>query len=124
MPVSPLIILAPLFFVFEVWQLVISERYLGVKRIAAGADPRESGPSEPIAAIWSALIFAYGVWMMLMLMPRLGRAQAVCMLVVTLLGYALRRNSSLKHVLVILTLEGAIRIGMIVSLLGMAWRRL
>ncbi len=124
MPVSPLIILAPLFLVFEVWQLVISERYLGVKRIAAGTDPRDSGPSEPIAALWSGLIFLYGVWMLMMLMPRLGRAQAVCMLVVSLLGYALRRNSSLKYVLVILTLEGAIRIGMIVSLLGMAWRRL
>ncbi len=124
MPVSPLIILAPLFLIFEVWQLVISERYLGMKRIAAGVDPRDSGPSEPVAALWSALIILYGVWMLLMLTPALGRPQAVCMLLVSFLGYAFRRNGSLKYVLVILTLEGAIRIGMIVSLLGMAWRRL
>jgi len=123
-PVSPLILLAPIFLVFEVWQLVISERYLGVKRIAAGGDPRETGPSEPVAAVWSLFLFLYWIWMALLLAPRLGRAQAVCMLAVSLLGYVLRRNCGLKYVLVILTLEGAIRIGMIVSLLGMAWRRL
>lgn len=127
MPVSPLIILAPIFLFFEVWQLVISERYLGVKRIAAGTDPRDSGPSEPVAAVWSAGILAYGLWILaaLVTLPsRSGRAQAVCMIAITLIGYALRRNCTLKYVLVILTFEGAIRIGMLVSLLGMAWRRL
>jgi hypothetical protein len=46
------------------------------------------------------------------------------MLVVSLAGYSLRRNSGLKWILVILTIEGAIRIGMIISMLGSAWRSL
>ncbi|GAB1488283.1 hypothetical protein MASR2M8_07280 [Opitutaceae bacterium] len=126
-PVSPIILLAPIFLVFEVWQLVMSERYLGVKRIAAGTDPREVGPSELVAAVWTACLVFYGLWMataLAILPSRSGRAQAVCMLLMTLLGYALRRNCTLKYVLVVLTFEGAIRIGMLISLLGMAWRRL
>ena len=35
-----LLYLAPLWIVFEAWQLVISERYLGIKQIEKGADPR------------------------------------------------------------------------------------
>ena len=39
-------LLAPLFLVFEVWQLVMSERYLGIKQIARGGNPREMGPAD------------------------------------------------------------------------------
>lgn len=121
---SLLLYLAPLFFVFEGWQLVIAERHLGIKRIESGVDPREQGPGEVIAYTWSAGIIAYWVWMLLMLIPRDGRPQIGCMLIVSLLGFALRRNCTLKWVMVILTLEGAIRIGMIISLLVAAWRSL
>ena len=121
---SPLLYLAPLFFVFEGWQLVIAERHLGIKHIEANVDPRDHGPGEAAAFVWSTGIIAYWIWMLLMLLPREGRPQIVCMLVVSLLGYALRRNFPLKWILVILTLEGAIRIGMIISLLGAAWHSL
>jgi hypothetical protein len=121
---SPLLYLAPLFFVFEAWQLVIAERHLGIKNIERGVDPRERGPGEAVAFVWSTGIIAYWAWMLLMLMPREGRPQIVCMLVVSLLGYALRRNSPLKWILVILTLEGAIRLGMLISLLGAVWKSL
>ena len=121
---SPLLYLAPLFFVFEAWQLVIAERHLGIKNIERGIDPRERGPGETVAFVWSTGIIAYWAWMLLMLMPREGRPQIVCMLVVSLLGYALRRNSPLKWILVILTLEGAIRLGMLISLLGAVWKSL
>ena len=40
---NPFALLAPLFFTFELWQLVVSERYLGIKQIARGADPRALG---------------------------------------------------------------------------------
>ena len=40
MSLNPLALMAPLFLVFEVWQLVISERYMGVKQIRVNADPR------------------------------------------------------------------------------------
>ncbi len=124
MTIPSLLYLSPLFLVFECWQLVVAERHLGVKRVDGGTDPREHGPGELPAFIWSSAIIAYWVWMILMLIPREGRAQIACMLVVSLAGYSLRRNSPLKWILVILTLEGAIRIGMIVSLLGGVWRSL
>ena len=48
----------------------------------------------------------------------------LCLLAVSAVGFSLRRNSGLKWVLVILTFEGAVRVGLLVSLFGMAWRRL
>jgi hypothetical protein len=116
--------LAPLFLLFEGWQLVIGERYLGVKQIARNGDPRELGPSEPVAAFWTLTIAAYFLWALAMLTTGFARAQILSMLVVTLIGYSLRRNSGLKYVLVVLTVESAIRIGMLVSLMGVVWRRL
>jgi hypothetical protein len=115
--------LAPVFLVFEVWQLVASERLLGIKRIETDDDPRDSGqPSSRIAASWSLALLAYGLWMVIMLFPGFGRAQAIALLVITALGYALRRGAPLKWILVILTFEGAIRIGMLFSLCGAMWR--
>lgn len=122
MSLSPLLLLAPMFLVFEIWQLVLSERYLGVKRIAAGGDPRETGPSEPVAAVWTGFLLGYGLWMVLLLGLHPGRTQAICLLVVTLVGYIVRRGCRLRHVLVVLTLEGAIRVGMLISLIAIAWR--
>ncbi len=119
-----LLYLSPLWMVFEAWQLVVAERYLGIKQIEQGVDPRSRGPGEPVSFFWSTGIFLYWAWMILMLIPTSGRIQIVCMLGVSLLGYSLRRNSPLKWILVILTLEGALRIGMIISLLGDAWRKL
>lgn len=102
----------------------MSERLLGVKQIAAGGDPRARGPGECVAAAWSVSLIAYWAWMGAILVPGFGRAQIVGLLVVSFLGYALRRNAPLKWILVFPTLEGAIRMGLLVSLLGMAWRRL
>ena len=119
-----LLYLSPLWVIFEAWQLVISERYLGIKQIEQGVDPRTRGPRESVAFFWSTGIFLYWGWMILMLIPSSGRIQIACMLFVSLIGYSLRRNSGLKWILVILTLEGAIRIGMIISILGDAWRKL
>ena len=125
MPGVPIFVYAaPLFLVFEALQLVFAERYLGVKQIERGVDPRELGPGEAIAAAWTFLLLAYWAWMGAMLVPGFGRAQVLCLLAVSFIGYALRRNCALKWVLVIMTIEGAIRIGMLVSLMAMAWRRL
>ncbi len=44
MPV--ILFLAPLFVVFELWQLVISERYVGIKQIERNGDPRTLGLHE------------------------------------------------------------------------------
>ena len=119
-----LLVFAPIFLLFEIGQLIIAERYIGVKHLARGSDPRDLGPSEWVAFFWVAAITFYWFWMLALLMPEFGRAQAVCMLVISAIGASLRRYLGLKWCLVVLTLEGAIRIGMMVSLLGAAWRRL
>ena len=121
---SPLLLLAPFWILFEFWQLVVSERYLGIKQIEQGTDPRSLDLSELRAAFWSIAMLAEGGWMLALLFERYGRVQALCMFVATALGYMLRRNFGLKWVLVILTFEGAIRIGMLLSICGMFWRRL
>lgn len=123
MNVPWLVTLAPLFLAFEAWQLLMSERLLGLKQIARGGDPRDRGPSEAVAAGWSLVLILYWAWMPLMLIHRFGRAQTACILVVTLLGYSIRRNCGLNRILVFLTIEGAIRMGMLLSLTVMAWRR-
>ena len=115
---------APVFFAFEVWQLVMAERYLGLKQIARGIDPRELGLGERTAACWSLALLAYWAWMVLMLFQPLGRFQFLLLLAVSGLGYSLRRGGALKWTLVILTFEGAVRIGMLLSLCAIAWRRL
>lgn len=119
-----LVLLAPLFLVFEVWQLFLGERYLGIKQIARGADPRELGLGEVTACIWSLSLIAYWLWMVALLFVSLGRVHGLALLVVTTAGFSLRRGSPLKWILVILTFEGAIRVGLLFSLCAMVWRRL
>lgn len=121
---SGIIVLAPLFLAFEVWQLVLCERYLGIKQIARGADPRNLGLHESIAFGWSMSLLLYGVWMLLLLTAEFGRVHGLGLMAVTALGFSLRRGNALKWMLVILTFEGAIRVGLLLSLCAMAWRRL
>ena len=121
---NPFSVLAPLFLVFELWQLVIGERYLGIRQIKAGADPRELPMAKGLAVTWSLGLIAYSFWMVSLLLHPLGRAQGVVLLLVTAIGYGLRATLSLKWTLVILTFEGSVRIGMLLSLLGMTWRAL
>ena len=121
---NPFALLAPVFLVFEFWQLVISERYMGIKQIRVNADPRELPMSGRVAAVWSLGLLLYLPWMVTLLLHPVGRAQGVVLLLVTATGYGLRSTCGLKRVLVVLTLEGSIRIGMLISLLYMSWRRL
>ena len=121
---SGIVFLAPLFLVFEVWQLVICERYLGIKQIARGADPRRLGMAERTAFFWSMALLLYWVWMLLLLTAGFGRAHALGLLAVSALGFSLRRGNALKWMLIILTFEGAIRVGLLLSLSATVWRRL
>ena len=120
----PLLLLVPLFLAFEVWQLVLGERYLGIRQIERDVDPRTLGLSEITAFFWSTGILLTWVWSFTLLFQSQTRAQDWCILLVSAAGYTLRRSCELKWALIILTFEGAIRIGMLMSLIGMAWRRL
>lgn len=121
---NPFALLAPLFLVFEVWQLVVSERYMGIRHIKANSDPRELPMATWVAATWAGGLLIYGLWMLILLLHPIGRAQAFVLLVTTVVGYGLRSTCSIKWVLVVLTFEGAVRIGMLVSLFAGTWRRM
>ena len=114
---------APFFVIFEIWQLVLSERYLGMKQIARGADPRALGLREVTAFSWSTLIIGYWIWMLMLLFTPFGRTYGGGLLLVWMIGFSLRRGARFKWVLVILTFEGAIRVGLLLSMCLMAWRR-
>lgn len=116
--------LVPLWIAFELWQLVIAERYVGVKQVRAGLDPRQMTMTERRAFAWSALLFVYWLWMGFVLGTGVGRVQAICLIATSAIGFTLRRISPLKAVIVILTFEGAIRLGMLLSLGGVLVRQL
>ena len=119
---SSLPLLAPFFLLFEAWQLAMGERYVGIKQIARGADPREMGPGEVVAFVWTALLILYAAWVLALLANPACRAYALAIGAATLAGYSVRRNCSLKWVLVTLTIEGAARIGFLFALSVIAWR--
>ena len=50
---NPAALLAPVFLVFELWQLVVSERYMGIKQIRVNADPRELAMADWMAVTWA-----------------------------------------------------------------------
>ena len=119
-----LILAAPFFLLFELWQLVVSERYMGIKQIRVNADPRELPMKDWMAATWAGGLLAYYIWMTTLLLHPVGRAQGAVLILVTGVGYLLRSTCGLKWVLVVLTFEGSIRIGMLVSFIAQSWRRL
>ncbi|HXQ80282.1 MAG TPA: hypothetical protein VN775_03155 [Opitutaceae bacterium] len=118
-----LALLAPLFLVFEAWQLFMGERYVGIKQIARGADPREMGPGEGVSFLWSAVLILYAVWVLALLATPAARAYALALASTTVAGYSVRRNCGLKQILVVMTIEGAIRIGFLFALSVTAWHR-
>ena len=121
---ATLLLLAPIFLIFEIWQLVLSERYLGIKQIARGADPRALGLSEVTAFFWSLTILLYWTWMALLLLLPLSRVYGLGLLLVSMTGFSVRRGTSLKWILVILTFEGAVRLGLLLSLCALVWFRI
>lgn len=122
--VATLLLLAPLFLAFEIWQLVLCERYLGIKQIARGTDPRALGLGEVTAFFWSATIIVYGLWMLALLALPLGRIFGLGLLGLSAIGLSLRRGCPHKWVLVVLTFEGALRVAVLVALGVTTWRKL
>ena len=113
---------SPLLLALELVQLIAAERLLGIKLIQRGDDPRQAALPAGLAALWSVGILTNAVWMLAMITTAFGTGRVICMLAASLLGYALRRACPFRWTLVILTFEGAIRMGMHVSLLLLAWR--
>lgn len=121
---NPFALLAPLFLAFELGQLFLSERYMGIKQIRVNADPRELPMAGWMATTWAGGLVVYYLWMITLLLHPLGRAQGIVLLAVTATGYAIRSTCGLKWVLVVLTFEGSIRVGMLLSLCLMTGRQM
>lgn len=101
----------------EVLQLVIAERMVGVKRIRSGADPRDAGDLSPaLACVWLACLLSIYAYALLCLMSPETRGYGAALAAVAWLGYELRRRLPLRFTLVVLTFEGAIRIGVIINM--------
>jgi hypothetical protein len=122
--VNSLTLLAPLFLAFEIWQLVMSERYVGIKQIARGTNPREMGPSEWLAGFWSVSILLYGAWMVCLLSVPHVRIYGIVLVALTGIGYTIRRNCGLKWLLVVLTFEGGLRVAALAYLSVAAWSKI
>jgi hypothetical protein len=111
------------FAALEIWQLVQAERLLG-RRAAPAAAATSPGPNEARARRWSLALLAYWLWMVGLLFLPVARLHALGLLLVTMLGFSLRRGAERLWTLRLLTFEGAIRIGLLLSLAVLAWRRL
>ena len=116
---SSLLLLAPVFILFEMAQLVMAERYIGVRQIKNGQHPLDINPVGPplIPQIWIAMLVAYWFYMVaLVFVPGAG-FQAFIILMTTLVGTSLRRSLGMRWALVVMTFEGAIRMGLLTNIL-------
>ncbi|MES2696162.1 MAG: hypothetical protein V4773_22005, partial [Verrucomicrobiota bacterium] len=69
-------------------------------------------------------LIGYWLWMVLLLLSPLSRIHSLALMGITAIGFSFRRGASMKWVLITLTLEGAVRVGLLLSLCVLAWRRL
>ena len=114
-----LIYLAPVFIAFELIQLIVAERFIGIRQLREGRNPLDSAMAgrNVLAGLWLAGIFLYWSYMVVLVWdPRAG-LQGMMMILTTIAGLMLRRALGLRFALVILTIEGAIRIGLLANLL-------
>lgn len=111
------------FAALEIWQLVQAERLLR-RRTAPPGTAQAPGPDERQARRWSLALLAYWLWLVGLLFLPLARMHALGLLLATMIGFSLRRGAERLWTLRLLTFEGAIRIGLLLSLAALAWRRL
>ena len=113
---------APVVLIAELTQLVVAERHIGVTAIRAERDPRrEPAPSAAVGWLWfavAALGISYPGFLVFFGETRL---QALTMMLFTVGGFEARRRGGLRWALVALTIEGAVRIGLICQMLGLWW---
>ena len=124
---------APAFAFYELWQIVLAERYMGLKQFArdSAPHPRELGPGEAVAFIGVLGIVFNWFYMLGLVASRFSRLAALLMLAVSLTGLMARRQFGgrwwrrvgVRWALVVMTLETAIRLGLLGFLWREAWHR-
>lgn len=112
-----LALLTPVIILLEMLHLFLAEKFIGIKQIKAGRHPLETHPVGPrhLAPAWILLIIALWVYMVLLVADPVTRLQGAIMLGTSIAGVVMRRSLGLKWALVILTVEGAVRIGLLVN---------
>ncbi len=113
-PTMTLAWFAPLFALFEIAQLLLATRYIGVEQIRKNIHPLEERPKGPalLSAFWVAgIVASYLYQLALLSQPRETGLPALLLIGVSLVGFGLRRSLGLKWALVVLTFEGALRAG-------------
>ena len=103
----------PMIFV-ELMQLLMAERFIGVKQIKDGRHPLDVRPVGPpfVAALWISLMLFSWTFILVLLSAPSTRMQAFIMLFISLAAIPLRRGFGLKWALVIMTVVGAVRMGL------------
>ncbi len=114
-----LVNLAPFFILFEMVQLVVVERYIGIKQIRSGEHPMENKETPPdwLITLWIVGIIAFWVYMVALLFNPWGNLQGFIMLTASIAGGLLRRALGFKWALVIMTIVSAIRMGLLANML-------
>lgn len=114
-----LVFLAPLFMGFDIGQLLLAERFIGVKQIRKGEHPLDADRRLPdwASGLWVIGLGIYWAYMALLAFHPNTALQGILMIGITLAGFAVRRVSGLKWALVFLTLETAIRLGLLANIL-------
>lgn len=111
--------LALVFVIFEVAQLVIAHRYIGPAQIRRRLHPLEAPETPPwllsvgwMSALWADYAFQVALFFTSLYIVQL---TALLMLGVSLTGFILRRSCGLKWGLVVMTFEGALRVGCLMA---------
>jgi len=111
--------LAPVFVVFEVAQLVVAHRYIGPAQIQAKLHPLDAPVTPPF---WLSVGWMTGLWadyayqaMLFLMLFGFVRLLALLMIVLSVAGFMTRRHCGLKWGLVVMTFEGALRIGIMLG---------
>ncbi len=111
---SIIVQISPAFAVFEVAQLFLAQRYIGIKQIRSNVHPLDgAAPSGLLAVAWLvAMLVDYAYQVLLLAQPELGvKVAAALLILVSIGGFALRRVCGLRWGLVVFTPECAARAG-------------
>jgi len=115
---------APVFAVFEVAQLFVAQRYIGLDQIRRNVHPLDvpAVPSVWLSTAWLAGLMADYMYqaVLLLFVPEFGvKLAAVLLILTSAVGFALRRVCGLKWGLVVLTPECAARAGFFMFVFNM-----
>ncbi|WP_309396495.1 hypothetical protein [Cerasicoccus maritimus] len=103
----------------DIAQLLAAERFIGVKAIRAGIHPldAEHQPASGLMLLWLLGLGIMWLYMALLVIDPRGGLQGALMLMVSVGGFVLRRVAGLKWALVLMTIETAIRLGLLANML-------